>query len=435
MGRSYRNRWVWCAVAMITIVGAMSLGVQWWHQGRVRQASQECRQFQSQQRWSKLLIAAREWQRLEPGQRDPLRAGATAGKELHQAASAFEFLRDYPRETNDDIPWLTMLADLQFGPIRRPADGALTCQDILRLNPDNTEIRQRLIFFYAVTAQPVEMLRTAYAAVEATQDLPEFYVYAFLSDGIKLSNAIERIQHWLNGEHHDELLMVAYALNTARNLDGGIPTVDESQAEALRNAQQQRAHFLQKLRGMFPENHQLLAYDLGQAVESGQPITAAKVLSRATAVADEDYRFWRARGWLFLKAGEYKEADLAFTEAIRLHPLDWRVRYYVADNARRSNRLQEAETVSRLAAEGKQLETDLMSAPDMRAIEPTLLMRLAQFSEKCGAGWVAARLKESVLHQQATGARMLIPANTVADHLKEDAATDHGTKTAKSPRP
>lgn len=404
MGHLHSQRWVRYTAVIITITVSVAAGFQWRHMYRVQQARLECTQLESQKRWSKLLVAAREWQRLEPGQRDPLRAGATAGKELHQAPSAFEFLRDYPGDSQADIPWLTMRADLQFGPIRKPADGARTCQEILRLDPGNIAIRQRLIFFYAVTAQPVQMLQTAYAATEAPQDSPEFYVYAFLSDGIRLTNAIERIQYWLNGEHHDELLMVAYALNTARNLDGGIPNLDESLADALRRAQQQRTQFLQKLRGMFPDNHQLLAYDLGQGVEAGQTIAVANALSRATVIADSDYRFWRARGWLFLKAGDYQEAEAAFAESIRLHPLDWRSRHYLAETARRSHRLAEAEAVSRLAAEGKQLETDLLATPDMRAIESGLLIRLAEFSDKCGADRVAARLKSLVSSQNASGA-------------------------------
>ena len=382
--------------------GSVFVGLRWQHAKKIRQSQLLCEQLQSQRNWTKLLIAAREWQRIEPGRREALRAGATAGKELYQAASTFEFLRDYPRESKDDIPWLTLLVDLQFGPLHKPEDGAETCREILRLDPDSASTRQRLLFFYAVTVQPVELLHVAYQAAESREDLPEFYVYAFLADGLKLSNALIRIQQWLNGNTRDELLMVAYALNTARNLDGGVPPVDEMQAAALRQAQQQRTQFLQKLRSMFPDNHQVLAYDLGQAVESGQAIAVANALSRATVVADEDYRFWRARGWLFLKVGDLKEAEQAFLEAIRLHPLDWRTRYYFADWARRSNDLILAEKLFRLAAEGKSLETDLLAATDMRTIDPALLERLAVFSEKCQANQVATRLRLHLADEPVT---------------------------------
>ena len=383
-------------VALVAFFGAgLWLITIWMHYSQIETLRASCQRWQTEQNWAKLLLAAQEWRRLEPDNRSAMQAGATAAKELRQPASVVEFLKNYPAESKEDIPWLTMLADMQFGPLRTPLEGIKPSLQILKIDPRAIDIRRRLIFFYAVTVQPVELLSQVREAAESEGDLPEFYAYAFLADGLKLRNALERIKGWMSTER-EEVMMVAYALNTARNLEGGVPPVDEVEATKLRNSQAQRASYLQKLRDMFPHNHQVLAYDLGQAVNAGQTLTCAELLKQATSIADTDYRFWRARGWLLLKAGDLSEAQQAFTEALRLHPIDWRTRYYQAELSRRDRNLEFADQQYQLAADGKQLEADFLAAADVQRISPELFFRLREFAHKCGDELTARRLKQVV---------------------------------------
>lgn len=320
--------------------------------------------------------------------------GVTAAKELRQVSITADFLYAFPRKVVDEIPSLSMLADLQFGPLQKPVLGAQTCRDILRIDPRAVLNRQKLVFFYAVTAQPAELLKTVRAGAELQSDLPEFYIYAFLADGLRLQNATAKLQQWMAGR--DELLMVAYALHAARTLDGSIPSVNEEMAATIRRNQEQRAFFLAELRKIFPNNHQLLVYDLEQAVQSGIATSVARLLSRATPAADADFRCWRDRGWLFLRAQQYDEARIAFDEALKLHPLDWRTRYYLADWARRTGDLPYAETQHRLAARGKSLETVLLESPDIRSVSSENLQRLADFAADCGDSLIATRLRQQL---------------------------------------
>ncbi|HEY0984478.1 tetratricopeptide repeat protein [Schlesneria sp.] len=390
------------AVLLLAGIGAgLWGGVTWMHFSQVEAARSACQKWESERNWSKLLVAAHEWRRLEPTRRDAMQAGATASRELRQPNSVFEFLKDHPAETKGDAPWLSMLASAQMGPLKDPLTGLSTLQKVLTLDPKETEVRRRIIFFHAVMVQPVELLAVVRDSAENEADLPEFYAYAFLADGLKLSNALERIKRWMRGDR-DEPMMVAYALNSARNLDGGVPPMDEAEATKLRHSQALRASYLQQLREMFPENHHVLAYDLGQAVSNGQTVMCAELLSRATAVADGDYRFWRARGWLFLKAGDFVEAQRAFDEALKLHPIDWRTRYYLADLNRRNRRLDVADQEYQLAAEGKELESAFLAASDVQHIPHELFDRLRVFAGKCGDELVAQRL-EVLLSTSKTG--------------------------------
>ena len=371
---------------------------------RIRDLQVECRQWQSDRNWPKLLMAAKEWRSIEPQRLEALVAGGTAAKELRQVAITADFLYSLPRKEIDEIPSLSILADLQFGPLKRPVLGAQTCRDILRLDPSAVLDRQKLVFFYAVTAQPAELLMTIRAGAEQGSDLPEFYIYAFLADGLRMQNAMERLQQWMTGRN--ELLMVAYTLHAVRNLDGSIPSMNEQKAEAIRRHQKQRDFYLAEVRKMFPDNHQLLVYDLDQAVQSGTAMSVARLLARATPAADADFRCWRARGWLFLHVQQYDEARLAFDEALKLHPLDWRTRYYLADWARRTGDLSHAETLHRLAARGKSLEAALLESPDIRSVSSGHLQRLADFAADCGDEVIATRLRQQLEAENAQEDRL-----------------------------
>lgn len=241
--------------------------------------------------------------------------------------------------------------------------------------------------------QPMSLLDDVRDAARTGCDLPEFYVYAFLIDGLRLHNALDRLQKWMSAGRKEELLMVAYAMYSARSLEGSIPSVDEQHAAALRRSQEQRAGYLQQLRTMFPENHEVLAYDLEQAVQSGRSLVAAELLSRAKPIADHDHRFWRARGWLLMGAGDLDGAGDAFREALAVHPLDWRLRHYLADLERRRGNLSEAEAAQRLAARGRALESDLLAMSDVRSIPAETLRRMADFATACGATLCADRIR------------------------------------------
>lgn len=359
---------------------------------QIRQLQSDCLRWEAEQNWPKLLITAQAWRRFEPQRREALLAGATAARALRQTGALADFLNALPR-TSSDVPLLSMLADLQFGPLAQPTQGAQTCLEILRVEPQAVEVRQKLIFYYAVTAQINELLQSVREAARLGNDLPEYYVYVFLGDGLRLRNALDRLQQWMSRRGRDELLMVAYALHKAHDLEGGIPPVDEERSAALRKAQEQRGVFLSELRKMFPENHQLRAYDLAQAVNTGTAETVAEVLSHARREADEDFRFWRARGWLFSQVHEHEIAKAAFDEALRLNALDWRTRHYLADWARRTGDLSFAEVQQCLATEGKSLEASLLALPDVRSIPQPLWRRLAAFADSCGDTLIARRIR------------------------------------------
>lgn len=380
------------SITLVVVVGTIQLN-RW----RVsRHYETECRQLEQSHEWSRLLVAAQEWHQWDPSNREPLKSGAAAGRALRQPASMAAFLRAWPRESPTDVPYLSILADLQFDPLRQPIEAAETCREMIRLDPKELSARQRLVFYHAVTMQLTSLLEVVRDSARVECDLPEFYIYAFLADGLRLGNALDRLQQWNSTGRKEEPLMVAYAMHSARNLDGSIPSLNEEQARALRRSQAQRADYLRQLREMFPENHEVLAYDLEQAVKSGQVQTVAELLSRANLIADRDHRFWRARGWLLMRTGDAKGAEAALKESISIHPIDWRGRHYLADWYRRRGKLSEAEAVQKLASRGRALESELLAMSDVRTVPASFLERLADFALDCGDHLYSDRLRHHV---------------------------------------
>lgn len=396
MAAGRRIRWL-VMIALIALLVHGSITVR--RNARVRSLEAECRRYEQARQWDKLLVAARDWVRMQPDRREALRMAARAAKELREPEILAEFLEQFPRDSAEDVPWLSMLADLKFGPLNQPHAAAQTCKDILHLDPAHLESYQRLVFYYAMLQRHVGLMETVQRAAENGIGLPEIFVYGFLSDSLRLSNGAERVQRWLRDRPNDEALVVAYALHMARSLEGAVPAAQEEQIAALRRAQEQRIAVLDQLRARFPSNPDLLAYRLDQAVDTGSRAEAGKLLTAAPPGADGDSRFWRVRGWLFLQIGELDQARKSLDRAARLHPLDWQTRYLQADLCRRDGRLSQAESLHRLAVRGRILERDLLAQPNVQTVAPEILRRLAEYAADCGEPRIAACLSTS-LHRQ-----------------------------------
>jgi hypothetical protein len=92
---------------------------------------------------------------------------------LRDVSAVQEFLEGFPGGLPDDVPWLSMLADLEFGPLNRPQKGAQVCRQILKIVPDHKESHQRLVFFYAMTQQQMAMQEQVEMLINSQSALPE----------------------------------------------------------------------------------------------------------------------------------------------------------------------------------------------------------------------------------------------------------------------
>ena len=386
------RRFVRLIFVLLLTVAAIWLSVSGWHAFRVRSLATECGTYERSGNWVRLMRSAREWMRMSPESREARQAGAKAGRVLRDVNAVAEFLKDFPRALPEDVPWLSMLADLEFGPLNQPLEGSKICHEILRIIPSHRESHQRLVYFYAMTQQQVAMQSQIETAMNSDCELPESYVYGFLGSGLRLQNGSEVARRWLAGGETSELLLVALALHISQSLNGAIPTVDDATSENLRLQQKDRETALAELLVRYPDNQELLAYLLLDAMETGMAARAGELLVRAPPSADNDFRFWHVRGWVFAHVQDYDEAQLSYLRAIKLNPLDWRTRFHMGELQRVRGELKDSVATNQLAVLGRSLEKDLLEQPDMRSIPIPIYQRLSEYCQQCGSHKMAGFL-------------------------------------------
>ncbi|MEJ7595272.1 MAG: hypothetical protein WKF77_27445 [Planctomycetaceae bacterium] len=379
-------------VAMVAVIAWLAFRESRKH--RVRSLASECQIFERSENWERLIRSAREWMRLEPESREARRSGATAGRALHDPLAVNEFLEAFPRQLPEDAPSLSMLADLEFGPLNKPHQGAQVCRDILQIIPNHQESHQRLIFYYAMTQQHIAMQTQIGEAINNNCEMPEAYVYSFLGQGLRLRNGAPIVERWLSDDRDSEQLLVAHALHIAQSLAGAIPSIDENTAAEMRRLQRVRESALADLLTRFPDNTELLAFHLQAANQNGAAAEAGELLSKAPPAADNDYRFWHARGWIFSRLYEYDEAEGSYRRGLKLHTLDWRIRFHLAELLRATGRLEEADKMNQIAVFGRGLERELLARPDMRSVPSEIYERLADYARQCEADVMARHMFE-----------------------------------------
>lgn len=298
----------------VSIVTGSWLVTRGWSIWRIRTVAQECAQLQRAGSWARLLRSSREWKSLQPDSREARQAGVAAGKALRDVEAVQEFLHDYPCRIPEDIPLVSMLADLNFGPLNDPVHGAAVCRDILKVTASDQECHRRLVFFYAMTQQQVAMQLQIQESRKSNCELPEVFVYSFLGSGLQLSNGMTMTERWLNSSPNSELLLVARALHFAKSVFGAVPTADEETAEEVRQLQSERASKLLELLSTYPNNQELLAYHLHESIQEGAALRVGELLPQSPPEADTDYRFWHARGWFFLALPNFTKPKDAIAE-------------------------------------------------------------------------------------------------------------------------
>ncbi len=389
MRKSVRN-----SIVLIMTIAALWLASYGWHMMRVRSLTAECLRFEKTGSWARLVRSAREWMKMEPENREARQAGVMGGRALNDVRAVTEFLEGFPRELPDDVPWLSMLADVKFGPANFPLQGVQVCQDILQITPNHKESHRRLIYYFAMTQQLVLMQKQIEAAIENRCELPEAYVYGFLGPGLRLQNGSEVTRRWLTNDSDSELLEVARALHVAQSLAGAIPSVDEATAAMLRSQQKEREVAMGQLLEKYPRNLDLRAYLLNEAMETGQARRAGELLKESPSAADEDFRFWHVRGWIFSNLNEFEEAGRCFEKAIHLAPLDWRTRFHYAEMLRRSGKVEESTRLNSVSILGRAIEKELLQQPDTGSVPKEIYGRLAEYCQQCGSDRMAQRVTD-----------------------------------------
>lgn len=366
--------------------------------GEIRQ---ECQRALLTRRWDRLEELGTKWTTAEPqnGEAWVFLAEAFNGREDFQRA--LECLKKVPDSATQMESALMAQMDLQFGPLNRPRDGAVTAERIIQLDPQSLVAQQRLIFFLTMTLQRDRLNKQIRQAIEAGTEPRESYVYLFFLDSLFFANGAELNGQWLLGEPDSELFEVGEAIFIAETLDASVSMDDRETAQAAQRAQSRKVAVLKELLQKYPHNAELLAYQLRECVLTGNVPRAVELLAQATVEAELDNRFWRFKGWIHSQRNESTEAEAAYRQALKLHPLDSGTRHLLAELLQRQQRTEEVERLRSLVSQANEIRRAIHRAPSARQIPQDVLGKLADYAADCGDKLVATVLKKRI--QQARG--------------------------------
>lgn len=387
--------------AIVGLSLLITRGLVGWNEARARSLEIDCKRAHEAGRYDEEERLARAWMQAAPGAAAPIffLAEAQLGQgRSRDAAATFATLPDGDPLT---IAGLSDRADILFGELGDPREGARTCERILAQDPANVEAHRRACFFSAITLDRRRLAEQARRAIDADADLPETFVYLLGSSWLTLSNTLAVNSHWLERSPDDETFLVAAARGFVSSSGLEDEVVSAESPETLVEPEHDRR--LRELLERFPGNRELLAYFLQKASTRGDLPRVTDLLSQVPAGAEGDNRFWRFKGWVHEQAGEVEEAEAAHRRALEIDPFDFLTWHQLAGVLRKAGRTDEAARPARLAAEGRNLRKRILQAPDVRAIPPDILREMASYARDCGAAAIADRLARRI-------AQLAVPA-------------------------
>lgn len=385
--RSWIRRIGLLAVAAIALAAGFA-GYHWWEGWQQTRLRAGCIKAQRSHRWEELEQLSEEWCRRQPQSADALIFRADAAQQLGSFKSAAEFLTAVPATDPKSLVATIALAELQFGPLDQPLEGEKTCERILAQEPKVTTAHRLLIRFYAATLQREKLIRQIRAAIAVSRESPTDYVYLFLIDSMRVGDASELNLRWLHAYPQNELFEVAAVLQLPEPMAGN-GAEDEDKYRQV-------AEILER----FPDNIELLAYTIDVAVRHGDAKQVVKLLKRIQSSEVNDARFWRAKGWLHLSRGELEKARDALEQALRLSPLDWNARSWLADVERGERNLVTADKLQSQVKLAHKLRTELITIDETGDVPRSALKELQRYAAECGDEAFAKSLGQRVSSDQ-----------------------------------
>ena len=334
--------------------------------------------------WSRAEDLATRWTKRAPDNGEAWLKKADSLLRQQKYAAAVESLHQVPESSKEAETALTIEIELQFGPLNRPADGALSCEKLLARNPKSTVAQQRLIFFLTMTLQRTRLIQQIRKAVDLGTEPRESYIYLFFADSLAFANGAELNSQWLTSDPDSELYEVAEAIFTSESLDSSISMDDRASAESSRRAQVRKGSVMEKLLEKYPHNSELLAYNIRQRIQSGDLAAVVTLLAQATVEAERDHRFWRFKGWVHSERNQADEAEKSFRRALELHPMDWSTRHMLAELLQKQQRFEEVKSLRELVRRANELRRTLQAIPNARHVTQEIMARQADYATDCG---------------------------------------------------
>jgi tetratricopeptide (TPR) repeat protein len=356
------------------------------HREWTGQFKSQCEKFTRSSQWPKLEVTARQWTTWDPQSGDAWLFLAEAVKHRGDLEATNACLGHVPDDYPNILTVLESQSDLLFSELNRPLEAQAVWKRMLRLEPAASSAHQRLIYYQAMTQQRSQLLEQIAASIDHGADRPEFFVYWMLADALQFSDGMFQTSKWLQGAPDDEALQVAQAFYFAKKSDtGSIPLF------GTRIIAHGPTDLIEAMQTKYPQNPQVLAFFIEQAIYLGETDRVAELLDQMPATAESDSRFWRYQAWYLSATDQTVEAEAAARRSLELYPLGWRTWLELSKILRASQQTQAAEQAAENARIGKELERSLLTIPNAAEVDETLARGMLAYAKRTDAkAFVAA---------------------------------------------
>lgn len=374
-------------VAIGLVVVAVQFAPKMWRDWQARRFDRQCRELRDQKNWANLAAAAESWSNSDPKRADAWLFRAEAAQGQRRYVEASDYLFQIPAKDAKSIPAIMGGATLLLGSANRPIEGIEALQKILKREPRIADAHRHLIQYYALTLQRQRLLQQIRFAITNDREPPESYAYLFLIDTLRLSNGVEINSHWLEQYPGHETFLVARALHTEEQREVARRKAAENKTnspETVIDATSHRSQALAELFQRFPQNLELLSYEIEQSLLVGDSKRAIALLSQAPPEIDEDNRFWRYKGQIHEAQGQMNEAESAYRESARMNPLDWRTCNSLATIERLRGRPAEVSRLQNLVNRAEALRLQIRGLPIVENVGNEWLQAFAEYARDAG---------------------------------------------------
>jgi len=367
------------------LLAAVSWGIWvWWsfrRTSRTAALAASCFQEASRNNWRQVETLALEWSQLDSGPSAAWYWLGEARKHQHrfdEAVAAFSRLElTDPRGMDAAASRMEVL----FHGLHRVDEALSLADQVLAISPALAEPRRERIYYFAMTLQRGDLIREIHKAVEHQVDIPDHYSYLLAVDDLFYRDGAEVIGRWRRACPGNSELAFAELAQIGMNARAAELTTPNERTRA--EHQRAREDVLNALHDS-PGVPVLLGYLLISAQDRGDVREVGELLSQVPDAAADDPLFWRLRGWYAVQSGEMEQAEKAYLEALRLHPLSWLTRNEMSILRRLRGENQEAARMQRLAAEGNRLLNEIRRSGRVRQTDRKFLQSVAKYAQDCG---------------------------------------------------
>jgi tetratricopeptide (TPR) repeat protein len=375
-----RRSRIWIAVVLVAVGAAAAFAwLQQSHESRTAEYLTKCRQAAALEDWQALDQLASTWRQWDPQSVDAVIFLAECRNRQGKLREAADLLLALPDDSEKTPAGLLIALDILFQELNQPKEALDVAERLKRIAPEITGVRQRLIFFYALTLQRGKMLGEIRTSIAERAEPPDAYVYLVLANHLTFTNGPQLNATWARSAPDDLDYRAAWLVQTADNLS----TADSPTDETARKLEQIRSE-IETLSEEHPDNEPLLISRLFKAAQEDATDEVGELLNTVTEIGWNNSIFWRYRGWFLHRTGDLEAAEEAYLKAREVFPMDWQTWQGLAEVQRALGKLDEATAAQETALEGKELRKHLLQMPNVNDVDPDTLHRIGAYADHCG---------------------------------------------------